>query len=579
MRNRKTIGVLGLSLIGFGLYWFRRQVLGRLLRLPPPRYPVTKESRLLIPVGDGVSLAADRYAPKAGRLFPTILIRTPYGRARGAGGMGLTIAFVAQRLAERGYNVVVQDVRGRYDSGGEEFEPFLYETADGHATLQWIEQQPWFNGLIGMWGQSYLGYTQWAAATGAPPYVKALVPAFTGAGLPIMGFRDHALGLDTLFRWILELDTARHPGWLAGVSALRNLAPVVQQARLERAFRTLPLRRADQALLGQPLNFYQGWLDHPDLRDPYWKARQPAGPVGHITAASHLVGGWHDILLRELLEDYAAQRLSGLTPYLTIGPWTHLDTDGWLEALRQGIVWFDAFLKGDRRQMRPNPVQVFVMGGAGWRALPDWPPPAQPQRFYLHGDKPRRGSLDRSLPAENDAPDMYIYDPRRPTPAIGGAMMNLQAGSRDNRALEARPDVLVFTTAPLEQNLEVIGAVKVELYVRSSRAFTDFFVRLCDVSPNQHSLNVCDGLLRVEPGIGQPQADGSLRLEFELWPTAYRFAAGHCLRVQVSSGAFPRWSRNPGSGEPLAAATQLLPAEQRIFHDFEHPSAVILPVT
>ncbi|MCP4594133.1 MAG: CocE/NonD family hydrolase, partial [bacterium] len=184
-----------------------------------------------------------------------------------------------------------------------------------------------------------------------------------------------------------------------------------------------------------------------------------------------------------------------------------------------------------------------------------------------------------SPPAES-SPDHYVYDPADPTPATGGPFLGRRgAGPQDNRALEARPDVLCYTTPPLQHDVDVIGPVRTELYVRSSLAHTDFFARLCDVEPDGRSINVCDGLFRVEPGKGEPQPDGSLRIEIDMWATAYRFRTGHRLRLQVSSGAHPRWSRNLGTGEPLATGTLLAVAEQAIYHDADHPSALVLPLS
>jgi putative CocE/NonD family hydrolase len=224
-------------------------------------------------------------------------------------------------------------------------------------------------------------------------------------------------------------------------------------------------------------------------------------------------------------------------------------------------------------------VQVFVMGVGGWREMDDWPPPSRPLAYYL---RPNAASSRQALPAKPDEtlpPSEYVYDPHNPTPSLGGALMSVHAGRRDNRALESRSDVLTFTTPPLERPLEIIGPVRLVLYVRSSQSFTDFFGRLCDVQPDGRSINICDGLLRIAPGVGQLQPDGCLRSEIDLWSTAYRFAGGHRLRLQVSSGAHPRWSRNPGSGEPLATAVRLIPAQQAVYHDRLHPSALVLPAT
>ena len=574
MANRRTLGVLGLGLLGLGLYQFRRQLFSRLLHLRPARYQVMASRNLQIQMPDGVVLYADHYAPHATRLFPTILIRTPYGRSRKDGVTGFLPDFVAQRFAERGYNVVVQDVRGRFDSGGE-FIPFVNEASDGRATLDWLERQTWFNGVLGMWGQSYLGYVQWALADGGPLYLKALLPSVSGSAMPVSGFRDHALGMDTLFRWIMDLDALDHNSRFDRWRKLLRLAPGLQDRFLLRASHHLPLLEADRKLVGKPITFYRDWITHADPQDAYWRALDFSSLVAKTTAAVNLVGGWYDIFLRETLNDYLALRTSGHSPYLTIGPWGHLDADCLWESVRQGIVWFDAILKGDRRRLRNSPVSIYVMGADTWREMESWPPLALETSYYLQG----QGGLSPAHPAEGTSPHTYSYDPNDPTPSLGGALMSRQAGSYDNRRLEARPDVLTFTTEKLEQDLEVIGPLRLLLFATSNRPTFDIFARLCDVYPDGRSMNVTDGFLRLFPGMAAPQPDGVLQITIELSPTAYRFAKGHSFRLQVSSGAFPRFDRNPGTIEPFGLAVQLQPSEQTIYHDPQHPSVLILPVT
>jgi uncharacterized protein len=573
MRSKKTYGLLGLlALVIAGLYWFRRQLVGRWMGLRPVRYAVTVRHGLRINTPDGAELATDHYTPEGKRLFPTILVRTPYGRNASAGPVGVLSAFLAERFAERGYNVLVQDVRGRFDSGND-FDPFRYETADGHATLAWIEEQPWFNGVLGMWGASYLGYVQWAVTPGAPLFLKAMMPVFSGSRLPVAGIRDGAFATDTILRWIQTLETMQRlnglPGWLK--SAGQTL---LQDRQITRAVAHLPLVEADQVITGHPVPFFRTWLAHPDVDDPYWVPVDRSPQVAQTTAAVHLMGGWYDILLRQTLDDYLALIAASQQPYLTIGPWAHLDQEGLWESVRQGIAWFDASLKGDRRWLRKKAVRIFVMGTDQWRELNHWPPEAAPQRFYLQ----QGNQLLPVTPPDDSPPDQYAYDPQHPTPAVGGSLMSQHAGRRDNRSLERRPDVLTYTTQALEYDLEIIGPLRVDLYLTSSLEHADFFARLCDVTPTKRSFNVCDGLLRIEPGSGERLSDGTLHIEIELGPTAYCFRHGHSLRLQLSSGAHPRWNRNPGTGEPLSIAARLVAAKQTIFHDKAHPSALVLPI-
>jgi putative CocE/NonD family hydrolase len=245
-------------------------------------------------------------------------------------------------------------------------------------------------------------------------------------------------------------------------------------------------------------------------------------------------------------------------------------------SLREGVGWLRAHLLGDRRMVRDTPVRVYVSGvGRRWVDLPDWPPPgAREHRLYLHA----HGRVDPEPPTGADLPTRYRYDPADPTPALGGAVLLERDPVRDNRGLEARPDVVTFTSAPLPADLEAIGPVRAEIALRSTLEHTDVFVRVCDVLPSGPSLNVCDALVRLIPGAPEARPDGSRTAAFDLWPTAYRFRRGHRIRVQVSSGAHPRYARNPGTGEDPVSATTLRAADQEILHDAGHPSSVTLSV-
>ncbi|MCA9954471.1 MAG: CocE/NonD family hydrolase, partial [Anaerolineales bacterium] len=296
--------------------------------------------------------------------------------------------------------------------------------------------------------------------------------------------------------------------------------------------------------------------------------------VPEISVPMHLVGGWYDIFLQGQLADYAALREAGREPYLTIGPWAHMDLEGMVLAVREGLDWFMAKLKGEAGAIRPSPVRVYLQGAEQWLDYASWPPPAQSTPFYLQS----LGQLAAVEPNAGSAPDQYRYDPADPTPNMGGALLSTQAGRVDNRPLEARPDVLTYTTELLTEPITVVGPVRLRLFVRSSLEFADFYGRLCDVQPDGRSLNVCDGLFRVQPGRGEPQPDGSLLIEVDMTATAYQFLPGHRLRLQVSSGAHPRLSRNLGTGEPVMHGSEMRVADQTIYHDPDHPSALILPL-
>jgi putative CocE/NonD family hydrolase len=424
-----------------------------------------------------------------------------------------------------------------------------------------------------MAGESYLGYAQWAAAA-APGRVHALVPHATAAHFYTLVHLDNAFGLDLALRWITALDVLEGAARLSLWARLRSLAPAGMERRLEAAFAHLPVGEADAVAVGRPVPFYRSWLDHPAPDDPYWQRSDHRASAAQVEAPVHLIGGWYDIFLRELLADYAALRAGGRAPYLTIGPWWHTDGRGALAALRETLAWCDAHLKGAPVWLRTRPVRLYVMGAGKWRDLDAWPPPTTRSLYYLHGG----GTLQPEPPPAGASLACYRYDPADPTPVLGGPLL-LTGGPRDQRPLEARPDVLTYTTAPLAADLEVVGAPQLELYVQSSQPYTDFLGRLCDVWPDGRSLNVCDGLVRLSPGDGGTEPAGPRRVVIPLWPTAHRFRRGHRLRLHVASGAHPRWNRNPGTGEPPATATTLQAADQTIYHDRDHPSALILPVS
>ncbi|MCA9897377.1 MAG: CocE/NonD family hydrolase [Ardenticatenaceae bacterium] len=565
---KKLLGLAALTAVGGGIaYLKRRQLIAQLLKLPPPVNEVAREPGVAITMPDGVTLKADVYHPLGLATAPTILTRTPYNRKS-------INQFFATLFAERGFNVVSQDVRGRFGSDGR-FEPYVHEAADGEATLAWIAEQPWSNGRIGMWGQSYVGFVQWAAASTGTPHLHAMLPAITQSNLG--GPNDHGfMWLDRTLRWILLLDAMMDRSLSAWEKMGLSYYAPEQNKRVSAGWNHLPLATADAAVLGHSQDFYQIWAQHYAPDDPYWQAVDLRRKVPQIGVPMHLVAGWYDIFLRGQLADYAALRQAGHEPYLTIGPWTHMAFPGMLAAVREGLAWFSAKLKGDAGAIRPYPVQIYLQGANKWLGYESWPPPAEQEAaFYLQP----LGELSTDEPPTDAPPDQYRYDPADPTPNLGGALLSTEAGPVDNRPLEARPDVLTYTTEPLTAPLTVIGHVRLRLFVRSSLEFTDFYGRLCDVWEDGRSLNVCDGLFRIQPGRGEPQPDGSLLIEVDMTATAYQFQPGHRLRLQVSSGAHPRISRNLGTGDPVMHGTAMHAANQTIYHDSDHPSALILPLT
>jgi putative CocE/NonD family hydrolase len=577
----KFLSIVGGVAVGSGvvLYRSRRRLIAGRLGLPAVLHEVRVERDIAIPADDGIKLMTDHYAPISKGLSqnqksPTILIRTPYGRGFEIPFPGAWMwIFVAQRFAERGYHVVIQTTRGRFDSGGE-FQPRQNERRDGLATLEWLKRQIWFNGQVATWGPSYLGFVQWAIADSA--LIKAMMPIVTSSRAYEITYPDGVFDLDRALKWVYNLTLSggskREPFW----KTRSKFSKEQRQKNLAPALMHLPIKEADQVGIGQPIPFYREWLEHSQPDSGYWNHQDDSKRVAEVTAPVHLVSGWYDFMLRELLTDYQTLAAAGHKPYLTLGPWFHVSPECFLEALRVGIAWFDAQLKGDSSRLRSKPVRYFVMGADEWREADTWPPASVSTSYFLH-EKSQLSLI--ATPADTPSlPDRYRYDPANPTPALGGTLLTELAGPKDNRELETRSDVLVYSTAPLEREVEINGWVKLELFVKSSLEHTDFFGRLCDVQPDGRSINICDGLVRVKPGQGEKQPDGSLKVVLDLWATAQRFKRGHAIRLQVSSGAHPHWTRNLGTGEPFATATTMQEAEQTIYHDAEHPSALLLPV-
>jgi putative CocE/NonD family hydrolase len=536
---------------------------------PPLTRDLVIERDLPVPMPDGTVLLADRWAPRAGGdKLPVALMRSPYGRG------ALITAGMVRPLAERGFQVILQSARGTFGSGGA-FEPMRNEREDGLATLEWVVKQPWFGDSIVLVGPSYLGYVQWAVADRLPPEVKAMIPQVTDSALTLDFLRADAYSLETPFGWgVMIAGQERRLGMLRGL---------LEERKTRRAMSTLPLGEADVTAIGRHSGYIQDILQH-DADDPYWAAIDHRSRVADVSVPVSSVGGWYDIFLPGQLRDFAVLQQAGRNARLTVGPWTHLSMDGTMmrEALEFGL----ACARGAEPPPR-GPVRLYVMGEEAWRDFESWPPPGySPRPFYLGSEgtlaveplaadpptDPPSGSPAAGQPADL-APDRYRYDPADPTPAIGGVrMVRSGAGRVDNTPLEARPDVLTYTTAPLESDVEVVGEVSAQIWFRSSLPEADVFVRLCDVDADGKSWNVCDGLTSLSA------ADQVTAATVRLWPTAHRFKAGHRIRVQVSSGSFPRYARNPGTGEPRATAARLLAADQSVYHDPGHPSAITLPV-
>jgi putative CocE/NonD family hydrolase len=517
---------------------------------------VRVERDLRVQISDGVDLLADRYAPDGGDGLPVVLVRTPYGRRATA------FRLFGEIFAQRGYQVVVQSCRGTFGSGGK-WLPFQTDREDGLATIAWLRRQPWFGGKVGMFGPSYTGFVQWAIAADCPEEIGALSLVAAASRPRDMIYAGGGFALRTNLAWTQLVGSQAK-----GLSDMRVM--IGRARKLRRACERVPLGEADRAVLGDHFEFFQDLLRREHADAPLWKSMDFSDRVAAVEAPTFSVTGWYDIFLLGQLADYRRLREAGRQPQLVVGPWGHSPRELLGPALRGSLRHFDTHLRRLPSALTGSPVRIYVMGAGEWVDLPEWPPSARKARLHLHPG----GRLSESAPVEGP-PDRYRFDPRDPTPDPGGNSYPGH-GSHDNRKLEARSDVLTYTTQPLPSDLDVAGVATVELFVRSSLKHTDFVARLCDVSPRGKSMNVCDGLIRL--GTGSTEPAGTRRITIDLWPTAYRFKKGHRVRLQVCSCAHPRYARNLGSGEPVATATTFCVADQEVFHDPGRPSAVVIPV-
>jgi uncharacterized protein len=539
---------------------------------------------------DGVTLRANVYRPPGEGPWPTLLTRTPYGKD----DVDALLWLEPVRAAHRGFLVVIQDTRGRFASDGE-WSPFAFEREDGYDAVEWAARLPGSNGRVGMFGDSYVGNTQWMAAVEQPPSLGAIAPALTWSE-PLDGLlgRGGALELGLALRWTLETGAAhlarlalseqeRHERLAALLDAYDRLAAD--------GYRDLPVHDT-AALRG---------ADFPDLgtigmlRDAAIPDRcRVAGRHARVLVPTLHIGGWHDIFLQGTLENYAAMRALGRPARLVVGPWTHstfvdpigeqcfgvrshrlgapAHAEGDLTDLQ--LAWLRRRLVIDAPLEQPDegaPVRIFVMGRNAWRDETAWPPArARVQRWHLSSG----GTLGHEAPAADAQPTEFVYDPADPVPTLGGQTVLARAfpaGPYDQARIEARADVGVFTSDPLETELEVTGRVRVVLHAESSAPSTDWIARLCDVHPDGRSFNVCDGIVRIAQGAHDCQ-----RIEIDLWSTSNAFLPGHRLRVHVTSSSFPRWDRNLGTGDQRSARCET--ARQRVHHDAQRASWIELPV-
>ena len=569
------------------------------------------ETNLPVTMRDGTTLYADVYRPDRPGPFPVLLQRTPYDKA----SPGSALELDPLKAAKRGYAVVIQDTRGRHTSEGE-FYCFRDEINDGYDTVEWAASQPWSSGKVGMYGASYVGATQWLTAVSEPPHLAVIVPNVTASNYHEgWVYQGGAFELGFNVSWTLG---SLALGNFENISSAKNL-PEDRQQRLveaidsmESSFRASPLVEFPH-LKGGLADYFYDWIAHPDY-DEYWKKLCIEESHSKVTAPALNIGGWYDIFLGGTIRNYLGMREKGATEEarrgqkLIIGPWQHssrgsslvgshyfglaadagsLDLDG------IHFKWFDYWLKGENNGILDEPpVRIFVMGDNVWRDEQEWPlARARPTDYYFHSQGQANslhgnGTISTEAPGEEPA-DVFLYNPANPVPTRGGPLCCdsyfVANGASEQREIEARDDVLVYTTPPLEREVEVTGPVTVTLWAATSATDTDFTAKLVDVCEDGCARNLTDGIIRARyrdstasPTLVEPGK--AYRYTIDLWATSNVFKAGHRIRVEISSSNFPRFDRNTNTGNIIAQDTETKPALQTVLHNAQHPSHINLPI-
>jgi uncharacterized protein len=577
-----------------------------------PQYRVLIEKDVPMQTRDGVTLRADVYRPDAPGRFPVLLSRLPYNKnLRPRPGD-------IDYFVERGYGVIMQDTRGRFGSDGDEYYALIWEMPDGYDAVEWAASLPWADGNVGTMGQSYLGATQYLLAPSRPPHLKAAFPVSAAADFHQCWVYHTGgafeFGWQIPYAILMARDSLERQDLTAPLLATleRDLIPAptpFAQPLSDQAYRRLPLM-AWGDLLRPVARYLTDYLRHPE-DGPYWWAINVERQHAHINTPMYHVTSWYDIFLRGGLAHFCGLRQHAMTveartqQKILIGPWAHrfpytsptsqgtgdidFGPNAGIALHETQLRWFDYYLKGiNTGILEEAPVKIFVMGENVWRDEQEWPlARTHYTPYYLHSQGQANslrgdGRLDPVVPDEEPA-DRFIYDPHDPVPTCGGNTLIIPMGVQDQRQVETRQDVLVYTSAPLTTPLEVTGPLVVTLFAASSAPDTDFTAKLVDVRPDGYAQNLADGIVRARyrtsrmiPTLLTPGQVHELTID--LWATSHVFLPGHSLRLEIASSNFPRFDRNLNTGEDQATGTRWQTAAQTIFHDQRYPSHILLPV-
>jgi uncharacterized protein len=556
-----------------------------------PDYAVNVQTNVRVKMRDGVSLVADIYRPKIEGRLPVLLTRTPYNRKDPETGM---------YLASRGYVVILQDTRGRFDSEGE-FYPFRNEADDGYDTIEWAASLPYADGRVGMFGGSYVGATQMLAASSNPPHLVGIFPYVTAMEY----YEGWTYEGGALMQWFAS-------SWTSGLTedtVRRKTAALNRSSQWVEQLPADDYRLFNAPTAAEVAPYFRDWVEH-ETDDDYWRKIRVSDFYNKMNVKALHAGGWHDIFsggsIRNFmrLQKEAPTREARDGQRLLMGPWAHAATspEGKIGDVTFGsqavldmnatiVKWYDFAIKGQQNEFATAaPVKIFVMGDNVWRAEKEFPlARTSYTKYYLHASKGAQsvsgdGLLSTASPQKERA-DTYDYDPASPVRTIGGRLCcgGLPPGPFDQSPNESRSDVLVYSTPPLDRDVEVTGFITVDLYAATSAADTDFTAMIVDVDAKGYARYLGDGVIRArfrnsreKP---EPIEPGKIyKYAIDLWATSNVFKAGHRIRVYVSSSNFPRFNRNLNTGEKTFGGTRMVKARQTIYHDIEHPSAIVLPV-
>lgn len=527
---------------------------------------------------DGITLSTNVFLPEQSGPVPVMLIRTPYNAST-------STSESAKEWTDHGYAVVYQDVRGRFRSEGEDI-PWTAETLDAEDVLNWLVKQPWCNGKVGMYGGSYLGFTQVAASRTGHPALRMTTPTLIGADRYHTSYWGGALRHGRLSRWLLRSPVKAHDSDLEALDG------------------HLPLSTLDTFMCGKEIPYWHDVLAHPAY-DDFWKKQALSNDLGKIQAPAFIRTGWFDLFICDAFDLYngihqkAGSETARKNTRMIVGPWPHdinkidfCEADfgakaQLLDLFKEEVAYAGKFLKDDAKaDISAAPIRLFVMGANEWRDEYEWPlARTQWTKFYLaSGGKANTGKGDGKLAsAASGSADRFNYDPSNPVPTNGGAWCFVNLGLRDQQELEKREDILVYTSEPLKAPTEVTGPITAELYISSSAPDTDFTVKLVDVAPDGKAMGITDGIVRARYRNQVPEGEllkqGEVyRVTIKCPPTSYLFKEGHRIRVDVSSSNFPVFARNLNSGLLPSEEKDPIVARQTIYHTEEYPSHIVLPI-